>query len=96
MLSKTRNKLQMLWGHASISAMVGFSKFLNPFELTKSSWAIQIKSIADVPDVYKSFFDPFPTDGSAFPYTVLTPSYENFIHKTTKNFSSIWTVKSMS
>jgi len=84
MLSKTRNKLQMLWENASIPALVDFPKFLSPFELTKSSWAIQIKTLADVPDVYQSFFEPFLTDESTFPYTVLTPSYENFIHRTTE------------
>jgi len=84
MLSKTRKKLQMLWGHVSISVLAGFTKFLSPFELTKSSWATQIKSISDVPDVYQSFFEAFLTDESVFPFTVLTPSYENFIHKTTE------------
>ena len=84
MLSKTRNKMRTLWGHSSIPVMAGFSKFFNPFELTKSSWAIQIKTFAEVPDVFKSFFEPFPIDESAFPFTVLTPSYENFIHKTTE------------
>ena len=84
MLSKMRIKLRMLWGHASISTMVGFPKFLSPYELTKSSWATRIKSHTEVPDVYKSFYKPFSADKSSFPYTVLTPSYENFIHKTTE------------
>lgn len=57
---------------------------LNADELTKSSWAQPIKSYADVPDVYKDFFNPLFADGREFPYTVLTPSYENFIHKTTE------------
>ena len=83
-LSKMRNKFRMLWGNASIPKIVGFSKFLSPLELTKSSWAVHIKSVADVPGIYRSFFEPFSVDESAFPYTVLTPSYENFIHPTTE------------
>ena len=56
----------------------------NDVELTKSSWAKPIKSYADVPDVYKNFFDPLLADGREFPYAVLTPSYEKFIHKTSE------------
>jgi hypothetical protein len=56
----------------------------NDAELTKSSWAEPIKSYADVPDVYKDFFDSFLAHGREFPYVVLTPSYENFIHKTSE------------
>lgn len=52
-------------------------------EQTKSSWAKPIKSYAAVPNVYKSFFGPF-LDRQVFPYTVLTPSYEGFIHRTTE------------
>jgi len=57
---------------------------LNADELTRSSWAKHIKSYEEVPDVYKSFFEPFIADGYELPYTVLTPSYERFIHKTTE------------
>jgi hypothetical protein len=56
----------------------------NDVELTKSSWAKPIKSYADVPDVYKDFFGPFLANGREFPYTILTPSYEKFIHKTSE------------
>jgi hypothetical protein len=56
----------------------------NDAELTKSSWAKPIRSCADVPDVYKDFFDSFIAGGREFPYTVLTPSYEKFIHKTSE------------
>jgi len=57
---------------------------LNPADLTRSSWAKPIRSYADVPAVYKKFFDSFLVEGRAFPYTVLTPSYEMFIHKTSE------------
>jgi hypothetical protein len=70
------------------SSIADFLKPLNAAELTKLSWAIHIKSYADVPDIYKSFFEPFLADGYEFPYTVLTPSYERYIHKTTEKLIS--------
>jgi len=88
MLTIMRNKLHMAWGHGTHSSIAGLPKFLNPFELTKSSWATHIKSYAEVPDFYESFFEPFLADGCTLPYTVLTPSYENFIHKTTEKLIS--------
>jgi hypothetical protein len=59
-------------------------------ELTRSSWAKPITSYDDVPKVYKSFFEPFHADGQEFPYTVLTPSYERFIHRTTEKLICVW------
>ncbi|MGW8249061.1 MAG: hypothetical protein ACWGO1_00335 [Anaerolineales bacterium] len=57
---------------------------LSASELTKSTWSKPIKSYDLVPQVYKDFFDVFLADGNEFPYTVLTPSFERFIHKTTE------------
>jgi hypothetical protein len=88
MPTRTRNILRMSWRQVRNPSIVGLPKFLNPADLTRSSWAKPIKSYADVPDVYKEFFDSFPVDGQAFPYTVLTPSYERFIHKTTEKLIS--------
>ena len=81
MLAKIQNIFQIILDqvHTSIE-----KPRLNADELTKSSWAQPIKSYADVPDAYKDFFDPLLADGREFPYTVLTPSYENFIHKTSE------------
>ena len=50
-------------------------------EQTKSSWARPIKSHAAVPSLYRAFFEPFQGEGHPFPYTVLAPSNERFIHK---------------
>lgn len=83
MLTKLRNILRMTWGQAQASTIAGFPK-LSGAELARSSWAKPVESYADVPDVYKDFFDPLLTDGRAFPYTVLTPSHERFIHKTSE------------
>ena len=83
MPTKTRNILQMVGAKARVLTLLGLPN-LTDVELTKSSWAKPIRSYADVPDVYKSFFDPLLTEGQDFPYAVLTPSYERFIHKTTE------------
>lgn len=83
MLTKMRNKMRMTWGrtHTSKTAKL---PMLNPADLTRSSWAKPIRSYADVPDIYKEFFDSFHMEAGAFPYSVLTPTYERFIHKTTE------------
>lgn len=57
---------------------------LTAFEQTRMSWAKRIESYAAVPTVYKDFFNPLQAVGRVFPYTVLTPSYEGFLHKTTE------------
>ena len=88
MPARTRNLLGMSWKWIRTSSMGGFLKPLNADELTKLSWATCIKSYAEVPDVYKSFFESFLADGRAFPYTILTPSYERFVHRTTEKIIS--------
>jgi hypothetical protein len=81
MLAKIQNIFQIILDQVYTSIE---KPKLNNDELTKSSWAQPIKSYADVPDVYKDFFDSFLANGRGFPYVVLTPSYENFIHKTSE------------
>jgi len=88
MLTKMRNKMRMPWGQAHNSKTAKLPKLLSPADLTRSSWAKPIKSCADVPNIYKEFFDSLLVEGQAFPYTVLTPSYERFIHKTTEKLIS--------
>jgi hypothetical protein len=84
MLTRMRNKIRKTWGQTHNSTMARLPEFLSPDDLTRLSWAKPVKSYAEVPDVYKEFFDSFLVEGQAFPYTVLTPSYERFIHKTTE------------
>jgi hypothetical protein len=84
MLTRMRNKMRTTWGQTRSSTMARLPKFLNPDDLTRLSWANRIGSYAEVPDVFKEFFDSTLVEGQAFPYTVLTPSYERFIHKTTE------------
>jgi len=88
MPTRARNVLRTDLRRIFTSSITNSPKFLNPFELTKSSWATQINSRVDIPDVYKSFFELIPEEEYEFPYTVLTPSYENFIHKTTEKLIS--------
>lgn len=54
----------------------------SPSEQRKASWAEAIHSYDDVPDVFKDVF--IFDHGREFPYTVLTPSYEGFIHRTSE------------
>lgn len=83
MLTKIRNTLQRIGEQVRTSPVAG-RLIRSAAEQTRESWAKPITSYADVPPVYKDFFAPFLAAGQAFPYTVLTPSYEGFIHRTTE------------
>jgi hypothetical protein len=61
---------------------------LSAYEQTRGSWARPIESCDALPAVYKDFFEPLLADGRPFPYTVLTPSYEGFIHRTSEKLIS--------
>jgi len=56
----------------------------NAAEQTKASWARPIESPAALPAAYREFFGPLLAGGRAFPYTVLTPSYQGFLHRATE------------
>ena len=56
---------------------------LNNEDQHRLSWAKRIKSYDTVPDIYKFFFEPFPKEERAFPYTILTPTFEGFLHPPT-------------
>lgn len=79
-----RNILQTTWRQIHNSTVTRLPKLLSGAELARSSWAKHIESYAEVSDVYKDFFEPLLADGRAFPYTVLTPSHERFIHRTSE------------
>jgi hypothetical protein len=53
-------------------------------EQIRSSWARHVRSYAAVPPVYQSFFEPLQAEGQPFPYTVLAPSHQGFLHRTTE------------
>jgi hypothetical protein len=71
------------WGQAHASIAAGLPK-LSGAELARSSWAKPIESYASVPDVYMDFFAPYLAAGRTFPYAVLTPSHERFVHRTSE------------
>ena len=50
-------------------------------EQTKRSWAKEIESYNKVPDIYKDFYDSLLDDVASFPYTVITPAFNGFIHR---------------
>lgn len=81
MLTKMRNTLKLTRQQLYTITMSRLP-IVNATELTKSSWAKPIKSYDDVPNVYKDFFETSLADVSVFPYTILAPSNERFIHKT--------------
>jgi hypothetical protein len=45
---------------------------------TRSSWAVLLKNLSDVPDHFRPFFQSLPEIVKHFPYSVLTPTYEGF------------------
>lgn len=63
---------------------------INTTELTKSTWAQPVKSYNLVPHIYKDFFEPRLVGGREFPYTILAPSFEGFIHRTTEKLICVW------
>jgi hypothetical protein len=84
MMANLRNNLRMAWRQVYTAITVGLP-IQDPAEQMRLSWARHIESYAAVPAVYRNFFEPFLADGRAFPYTILTPSYEGFIRRATEN-----------
>jgi len=80
-LTEMRSRLQVALRQALNSTLTALPA-LTAGEITKLSWAKSIESIAEVPVVYKEFFEPLPADGRPFPYSILTPSFEGFLHRT--------------
>ncbi len=78
-----RNILQATWRQVCAWVIVELPP-QNPDEQKRLSWARLVESYAAVPDAYKDFFEPFRAEGRPFPYTLLTPTFEGFIRKTTE------------
>ena len=83
MLSRMQDVLRRIWRQVYQSTMA-LLPAISADERTRSSWAKPIESYEAVPEVYRDFFAPFQEEGRAFPHTVLTPSYEGFIHRSTE------------
>lgn len=82
-LAKMRNVLPINWRRIFASAIAAFP-IRSADEQTRLSWARSISTYADVPEIYQGFFEPFLAPGRVFPYSVLTPSYTGFVHRTTE------------
>lgn len=53
-----------------------------PADQVMRSWAIRLHSCEEVPEIYRDFFASLSIEPDAFPYTVLTPTYEGFFVRT--------------
>jgi hypothetical protein len=51
---------------------------------TMSSWSKVIETYDAVPEVYKSFLKQYCGENQAFPYVILAPPLEKFLHNTTE------------
>ncbi len=78
-----RNILQATWRQVRALATVQLPA-QNPDDQKRLSWARLVDSYAAVPTAYKDFFEPLRAAGQALPYTVLTPTFEGFLRKTTE------------
>jgi hypothetical protein len=83
MLARMRENLLAFWKQTFISALP-LLPWRSAEEQTKETWAVWIKSFAEVPEAYRDFFAAFLAQGHPFPYTLLTPGYERFLRKTTE------------
>ena len=55
--------------------------FLTGDKLIMLSWARLIRAYDELPDGYKSFFDPLIGRGHEFPYSVLSPAISGYLRK---------------
>jgi hypothetical protein len=83
MLTKMRNVLPMIWTRLH-TPRIPWIPALTAGEQTKLTWAKIIESYDAVPKAYQGFFASFFADRQAFPYTVLTPSREGFLNRTSE------------
>lgn len=50
-------------------------------EMTRMSWARTIKSVADIPDVYRPHLETYLSSQRDFPGAILTPTYQGFMRQ---------------
>lgn len=48
---------------------------------TRLSWASFLTKYQEVPEEFQYFFERLKSSGQPFPFTVITPSYEGFLHR---------------
>jgi hypothetical protein len=88
MLTNPNHRLQRIWRRLG-SAPANRSHAVSAAEPTKLTWAKRVDSFADVPEAFKSYFEPYRAAGGAFPYTVLTPAYPRFLHRTNETLTCV-------
>lgn len=69
---------QSAWRWLARPNFPGFP-LLTAAEQTQRSWARQVESLGETPEIYRDFFAAFPP--APFPYAVLTPTYEGFLQR---------------
>jgi hypothetical protein len=74
-------KLQDLWQKIRGEGGAAPDPQLSHAEQTRRSWARALDSYAAIPGPYRDFFAPLQEAGRPFPYAVLTPTYEGFLHR---------------
>jgi hypothetical protein len=80
MLAKIRN-IPRIVGRSLGASRVVARPSLSAAEQSRRSWARLIDSYEAVPDPFRGFFPTGPSRDVAFPYAVLTPDYEGFLHR---------------
>jgi hypothetical protein len=88
MLTSVRNIWRMLF-ERNMAALIASIPKISADEQTRLSWAKPIRSFEDVPAIYNEIFSAYLKEGQPFPYSVLTPSYEGFLHRATEKLIGI-------
>lgn len=70
---QTNKKLRLYEGEPTAS--------MSAAEITRLSWARQVKSYEELPSHYRDHFTRSGFDPSKFPYSVLTPTLEGFLRR---------------
>ena len=80
LLNEVRDKFWKALSRGYISTISGlFPRSAD--DQMKASWASLVKPGDAIPDVFREFLESAQSEGREFPYAVLTPSYEGFIHR---------------
>lgn len=95
MLNRLQNSIQLTWDQI-YDVFVPKRPKLDAAQQTRLSWANRVKSYADVPEVFKDFFEPFQEADLDFPYTVRTPSSKDSYIPQPRSSFAIWYIASMS
>ncbi len=88
MLSSMRN-IRRTISKNRLAALIASIPKLSATEQTRLSWAKPARSLEDIPAIFQDIVKSYLKEGHPFPYSVLTPSYEGFLHRTTEKIISV-------